>query len=247
MKYCLILCNTIFANKICRAKLTRALLSFPGRQSKYQPSHYQGVSMSENILKPADKRVSAEDYLSAERQNSVKNEYGDGKISKKPAANRWHNLIASNVAIAIGSRLHGQKGEIYVAGMRVQLKNNRICYPDVTIVGADPIFADSNSDLLLNPTIAVEIFSSKTNNSNKTERLESYLGMDSIRECLLVKEDEMRVEHYAKQNAKQWVYRIYNERDDVISIDSVNCKISLAELYAQIKFGQAHISSRAVN
>ncbi len=203
--------------------------------------------MSENILQPADKRTSVEDYIGTERQNSVKNEYQDGKILKKPAANRWHNLIASNVAIAIGSRLHGHKGEIYVSGMRVQLRNNRFCYPDVTIVSADPVFADSNSDILLNPTIAVEIFSNKTNNTHKTERLESYLGMDSIRECLLVKEDEMRVEHYAKQNAKQWVYRIYNERDDVISLDSVNCKLSLAELYAQIKFGQAHISSKAVN
>ncbi|MEJ7665419.1 MAG: hypothetical protein WKG07_40795 [Hymenobacter sp.] len=39
--------------------------------------------------------------------------------------------------------------------------------------------------------------------------------MDSIREYLLIKEDEMRVEHYAKQNAKQWIYRIYNDRDEV--------------------------------
>ena len=71
--------------------------------------------------------------------------------------------------------------------------------------------------------------------------------MDSIRECLLVKEDEMRVEHYARQNAKQWIYRIYNERDDVISLDSINCKVSLAEIYTHIKFKQAEMSSKAVN
>ena len=63
----------------------------------------------------------------------------------------------------------------------------------------------------------------------------------------MVKEDEMRVEHYAKQNPKQWIYRIYNERDDVISLDSVNCKVSLQEIYAQIKFKQAELSSKAVN
>ena len=60
--------------------------------------------------------------------------------------------------------------------------------------------------------------------------------MDSIRECLFVKADEMRVEHYAKQTIKQWVYRIYNIREDVISLDSINCKISIAEIYSQIKF-----------
>jgi hypothetical protein len=35
----------------------------------------------------------------------------------------------------------------------------------------------------------------------------------------------MRIEHYARQNAKQWIYRIYNERDDVISLESINCKL----------------------
>jgi hypothetical protein len=46
---------------------------------------------------------------------------------------------------------------------------------------------------------------------------------------------------------KQWIYRIYNEKDDVISMESLNCKISLSEIYAQIKFRQAEISSKAVN
>jgi Uma2 family endonuclease len=71
--------------------------------------------------------------------------------------------------------------------------------------------------------------------------------MDSIREYLLIKEDEMRVEHYFKQNPKQWIYRIYDSREDVVSIDSINCKISLAEIYAQIKFVQADVKSQSVN
>jgi hypothetical protein len=57
----------------------------------------------------------------------------------------------------------------------------------------------------------------------------------------------MRIEHYAKQNAKQWIYKIYNERDDVLSLESINCKVSLSEIYAQIKFGHAPLQSAAVN
>jgi hypothetical protein len=63
----------------------------------------------------------------------------------------------------------------------------------------------------------------------------------------MIKADEMRVEHYSKQNAKQWIYRIYNEKDDVIGLDSINCKISLAEVYTQINVRQAEFSSKAVN
>ncbi|MEP6904262.1 MAG: Uma2 family endonuclease [Actinomycetota bacterium] len=203
--------------------------------------------MSEKVLNQTDKKYSTEDYLVAERRNSTKSEFIDGKVLAKSGSNRWHNLISANTAIAVGSRSHGHKCDIYVSDMRVQLRPNRFCYPDVVIVNGEPNFTDSNFDVLVNPTIIVEIFSSATNSSNKTEKLESYLAMDSIRECLMVKEDEMRVEHYAKQNPKQWIYRIYNEREDVISLDSVNCKISLQEIYAQIKFRQAEFSSKAVN
>jgi Uma2 family endonuclease len=189
--------------------------------------------MNEKLSSQSDKNLSNEEYTRTGRG--------------MPPANRWHNLVATNITIAVGSRLQGHKCDIYVNDMRVQLKNSRICYPDVVIVSGEPVFTDSNFDILQNPTVVVEIVSTETNASNKTTKLENYLAMDSIKECLLVKEDEMRVEHYAKQNMKQWIYRIYNEKDDVISLESLNCKISLSEIYAQLKFRQAEISSKAVN
>ena len=203
--------------------------------------------MNEKPSSQTGKKTSIEDYLTAERHGSAKNEYMNGRVVPRSGSNRWHNLIVSNAAIAIGSRMHGHKCEIYVSNMRVKLKNSFVCYPDVVVVNGEPAFADQNSDLLLNPTVAIEIFSSSTNSSDKTQKLENFLAMESIKECVLIKEDEMRVEHYARQNAKQWVYRIYNERDDVISLESINCKVSLSEIYAQIKFKQAEFTSTAVN
>ena len=83
--------------------------------------------------------------------------------------------------------------------------------------------------------------------TDRTQKLEGFLAIPNIKECLLVNENEMRVEHYARQNAKQWIYRIYNERDDVITLESVNCKLSLAEVYAQVKLKESELSSKAVN
>lgn len=165
----------------------------------------------------------------------------------RSGSGRWHNLMVSNMSVASGSKMHGHKCEIYISNMRVMLTNNFVCYPDIVFVSGEPKFSDGNQDMLLNPTAVVEIFSSTTNTVDKTKKVESFLGMESIRECVLLKEDEMRVEHYARQNQKQWIYRIYNERDDVISLDSIGVKVSLSEIYAQIKFRQAEFTSRAVN
>jgi Uma2 family endonuclease len=203
--------------------------------------------MNEKVFAQSPKKTSLDDYLTTERNSAVRHEFSEGRIIPRAGSNRVHNLLASNTAIALGSRMHGSKTEIYISNMRVKLKNSLVCYPDVVVVNGEPSFADQNADMLLNPTVVVEIFSNQTNSSDKTNKLESYLAMDSIKEFVLLKEEEMRVEHYARQNAKQWIYRIYNERDDVITLESINCKVSASELYAQVKTKQAELSSRAVN
>lgn len=203
--------------------------------------------MSEKILSQSDKNYTAEEYLKMERRRANKHEFSNGKIMAAAGSTRRHNLIGTNTTIAVGSRLRGHKCEIYANDMRVRQSANRFCYPDVVVVSGEPMFADNECDVLLNPTVVIEILSNPTGQSDKTEKIENYLAMESVRECLLVKEDDMRVEHYSKQSPKQWIYRIYNDREDIISLDSINCKLSLAEIYAQIRFNGAEISSQTIN
>ncbi|MEO8072111.1 MAG: Uma2 family endonuclease [Acidobacteriota bacterium] len=203
--------------------------------------------MSEKNITQTEKNYAVDEYLNIERNSGKKSEYSNGKVLTTNNSNRMHNLIVSNITIAVGSRLGGNKAEIYVSNMRVQVNANRFSYPSVVIVSGEPNFIDNKSDVLLNPTVVVEIYSTATSFHDKTEKLEAYLAMSSIREYLLVKEDEMRVEHYTKQNAKQWIYRIYNDKDEVVTIDALNCKISMTEIYAQIKFGQAQVKSQSVS
>ena len=203
--------------------------------------------MNEVVPGQTFKKSTVDDYLASERQSGAKNEFFNGKVIGRSGSNRWHNLIVSNVAIGIGSRIHGHKCEIYISNIRVKLESNTICYPDIAIVNGEPSFADNRLDLLLNPTVIVEVTSNDMHASAKTTKLESFMAMSSIKECMMIREDEMRIEHYSKQNPKQWLYKIYNERDDVISLDSINCKISLQEIYSQIKLKHAEFSSKAVN
>lgn len=186
-------------------------------------------------------------FQAPERRDVVKNEYLDGKIVAKPPANRWHNLISTNFVIAIGSRIHRNTCEMYANDMPVRIGKNSVSFPDVVIVNGEPVFANERAELLQNPTVIIEIFSSLSKSTDRTQKLEGFLAISNIKECLLVNENEMRVEHYARQNAKQWIYRIYNERDDVITLESINCKLSLAEVYAQVNMKESELSSKAVN
>lgn len=192
--------------------------------------------MSEKVVTQTEKVYTAEDYLKFDRRDAGNQEYSNGKVVNSTGSSRRHNLIGSNTTIAIGSRVRGHKCEVYVNDMRVKLSPHNYCYPDVVVVNGEPKFEGKELDILLNPTVIVEIMSRATLNHDKTEKLDRYLAMESVREIMLVKEEEMRVEHYFKQTQNQWTYKIYSNREDIISIESVNCKISLSEIYSQIKF-----------
>src|SRR5215813_1501095 len=138
--------------------------------------------MNERAFNQPLKKVGDDFVGSAQKADSIA-----GKLIPKDTSNRWHNLVASNVAIALGSRLKGTKCDIYVNGMRVKLRNGLSCYPDVVAVSGEPIFADQNLDVLLNPTVVLEIVSKATDPLNKTAKLESYPAMESIKECLMLK------------------------------------------------------------
>jgi Uma2 family endonuclease len=175
---------------------------------------------------------------------AIKSEFLDGRVVARPAANRWHNLITTNFVVAIGSRVNRGSCEVYSNDMQVQIGRNSICFPDVVVVAGEPSFADESLEMLQNPTVVIEI-SSMLKSSSSTQKLEGFLAVPNIKECLLVNENEMRIEHYARQNAKQWIYRIYNERDDVINLDSINCKLSVSEVYAQVKLKDPGLSPHA--
>ncbi len=192
--------------------------------------------MSEQVVTQTEKTYTAEDYLKLERRDAAKQEYSNGKQVAPTGSSRRHNLIGSNTTIAIGSRVRGHKCEVYVNDMRVKLAPHNYCYPDVVVVNGEPAFEGKELDILLNPTVIVEIMSRQTLYHDKTEKLDRYLAMESVREILLIKEEGMRVEHYHKQTQNQWTYKIYLNREDIISIESINCKISMGEIYSQIKF-----------
>jgi Uma2 family endonuclease len=193
------------------------------------------TSQNTSTAKPLDPRI------------VLKSEVIEGKSIPRPASNRWHNIIATNFVVAIGGRVQRGNHDLYANDMRVKFGRNSVCLPAVVVVTGEPEFSDNTDEILLNPTLLIEIFSPGTRATDRTEKLEGFLAIPKLKECLLVNEQEMRIEHWSRQNPKQWIYRIYNEKDDSINLESIGCKMSLSEAYSQVKLRESELSSRAVN
>lgn len=192
----------------------------------------------------------SEKLLTQTEQNFIHEDFGmgdQGTLVKRNGSSRRHNLINTNTIIAIGSRVRSGKYEIYSKDMCVKLGRDFISCPDVVVVAGEPRFLNGTAEILMNPTLIVEVFSKETVCYDKTVKLERCLATESVKEVLLISEDEMRVEHYFKQNQKQWIYRIYDTSDGVISLESINCRISVSEIYSQVRAEVSSVDSQAVN
>lgn len=185
-------------------------------------------------------RHSPEEYLALDRRAEVKSEYIDGEIVAMAGASREHNLIALNFAAELHFQLKGHPCETYMADMRlgVDLAHN-YAYPDVAVVCGEPEFLDdSHSDILLNPTVLVEVLSPSTEDYDRGRKFARYRRLGTLTDYVLVAQDRMQVEHYTRAGMR-WSLVEYGEPDAVIELPSIGCCLTLADVYARVVFKSA--------
>lgn len=181
-------------------------------------------------------RYTPEEYLALERKAEYKSEYLEGQIYAMTGASREHNLIAGNVFREFGTQLRGRPCEVYTSDMRVKVSPTGLyTYPDVVAVCGEPRFEDAHVDTLLNPTLIVEVLSDSTEAYDRGKKSAHYRRLESLAEYVLIAQDRMHVERYARQR-EQWVLTEVSEPDGVLVLDSLGCTLRLQDIYERIEF-----------
>ena len=182
--------------------------------------------------------LTTEEYLAKERKALTKSEYRDGQIQAMPGASRKHNLIAGNTFAELHVQLRNRVCEVYQNDMRVKVSAaGTYTYPDVVVVCEEPRFEDTHFDTLLNPTVLIEVLSPSTAAYDRGDKFASYQKLDSLCEYVLISQDSVCVEHYLRQE-QDWNLTEFRSLDDVFSLVSIGCELSLRAIYAKVQFSQ---------
>jgi len=176
--------------------------------------------------------LSPEEYLALERKAEFKSEYIDGVVYAMAGASKRHNLIVANIIITIGAQLKGRPCRVYPSDLKVRVPNSkRFFYPDVSVVCGDDEFADEQQDVILNPTLIVKVSSESTAAFDRGKKFLSYQQIDSLQEYLLVSQDEVLVEGYAKQGSDRWLYTKVIGLERTLTLPSIECELPLKDVY----------------
>jgi len=184
-----------------------------------------------------------EEYLKLERTSEQKHEYLRGEIVAMGGASARHVLIVGNVAGEFRNQLRDRTCTVYSADLRVSVRPDGLyTYPDVIVVCGDPQFIDAELDTLTNPALIVEVLSQTTKNYDRGEKFEQYRQILSFGEYLLLAQDKVHVERYLRRNDGSWILTETNDPGAVIELASINCRLSVTEIYAKVRFDRINPS-----
>lgn len=181
--------------------------------------------------------LTPQEYLALERSAEYKSEYVDGEMVAMSGATREHVLIVLNLASGLKRQLQQRPCEIYVADLRIQVSATGLyTYPDIAVACGEPRFEDEHRDTLLNPLLIVEVLSPSTESYDRGRKFEQYRALESLQEYLLVSQDQPRVEQFIRQDGNVWLFKDIAGLEQTVSFASIQCDISLSEIYDRIIF-----------
>lgn len=182
-------------------------------------------------------KLTPEEYLEFERKSEERHEYFDGEIISKSGANRNHCIINGNLGGLLWQNYKGNNFDFYLSKMRVSVPKTRFyTYPDLVVVCGEPQFQDDTFDTLLNPILIVEVLSDSTEGYDRGKKFTHYRSIESLREYVLVSQDEARIEKYVRQGDGFWVLSEAFGLDEKIKLDSIDCDLALNEVFDKVNF-----------
>ena len=158
------------------------------------------------------KTMTAEEYLAMERTGirefQGKYELFNQKTRFMAGASNAHNKICTNLVTLINNFLWANfpEANLSQSDMKVVsfLDYKNYFYPDIVCVVSDMTFDDRRKDVLINPTLIIEVLSDETELFDRGDKFRSYRQIESLKEYVLVSQYERRIDSFFKTDDGNW-------------------------------------------
>lgn len=185
-----------------------------------------------------DSSTTEAEYLAFERDHEFKHEFLEGEICAMSGASEAHNLIVSSVIVTLYNQLRGKGCKVYPSDMKVRTPlTGSYTYPDITILcGGEAQFDDEQRDILLNPTVIIEVLSPTTERYDRGKKFQLYREIAALQEYILIAQDSPHIERFIRQNDNIWQFSEAVGLASSLDLSSIDCTLALADVYEQVTF-----------
>lgn len=190
-----------------------------------------------------EKRMTAEAYLERERKNlreiGGKHEFFNQQLIEMAGGSIPHSGIESNLNFIFQNQARANKTNHVVLTSNVKvvsfLKSKNYFYPDLVVVEGRPFHVDDNEDIIGNPAILIEVLSDSTALFDRGDKFRAYRQINSLKEYILIAQDETRIEHFFKDENGRWqIGEVVTEGGLVLA--SLPFELAIEDVYYNVVF-----------
>lgn len=188
----------------------------------------------------AVKLMSVAEFFDFEEASVEKHEYHQGQVYAMAGGTLRHSQIKVNVVRELSQRLRGKPCKPFDADLRIRVpKSGLITYPDASVVCGPPKTDDQDRHAINNPTVLIEVISESTEHYDRGAKFRFYQELDSLREYVIVSQDEAVVEILGRDEKGRWIHHSFVGLDATLVLKSIKTEIPLSSLYEDVRFPPA--------
>lgn len=192
----------------------------------------------------ARRSLSVAEYLAIEDASPTKHEYYQGEMFAMAGATIRHNDISGNIYHALRNQLKGTPCRPYASDQRISIRKAGLYTYSDTVVICGTIQRDpEDKQAATNPRVIFEVLSKSTESYDRGKKWEFYQQLDSLREYLLVSQEDAIIAQFYRQDSGTWQYRLINGLDRTLQLESLGCQLPLTEIYDHVTFGPEELTT----
>lgn len=183
------------------------------------------------MAQPLPKPWTVAEFLDWERRQPERYEFVDGVIRMMTGGTNRYSAIKGNLFAALRSALRGRSCQAWSDGPKVVTPVSGT-YPDAVVTCGPTDFDDDRAE---NPVVIVEVLSRTTADYDRGGKWVAYQGIASLQHCLLVSQDEARVDVYTRDGSG-WRLEVFTGLDARIPLPAIDCTLTLTDIYEEVRF-----------
>ncbi|MCG6941691.1 MAG: Uma2 family endonuclease [Thiohalocapsa sp.] len=161
-----------------------------------------------------------------------------GEVFAMTGATEAHNLIVANVIAGIHAQLKVKPCRVYPSDLKIRIETEDIgAYPDVMVICGEPTFYDDRRDVVTNPILIVAVLSASSQACDRGDKFRHYRALPSLQTYLLLSQDRMQAELFARQADGSWQFSAFGEPADRVPLTAVEGELLLTEIYDRVTLG----------
>lgn len=183
---------------------------------------------------PQPKLTPAE-YFALDEASELPVEYADGVAIAMSGGTLNHSVLIMAIGRRLSNALEGKPCVVVGNTLRLQTPGEKgYLYPDVMAICGGAQMAEDAKNTVTNPTVIVEVLSGSTERWDRGGKFAKYRTVSSLREYVLVAQDDMVIEWYSLQGDGKWLYQVATGSESTLTLESLDVRIPLSAIYENL-------------